>query len=76
MSDGSRILVGLTLAETSEFDELSYYPRPAHYDQAMARAADARWMELYLKHEEAWQRLCELRDSATLKRYTVSAGGT
>jgi hypothetical protein len=42
-------LVGLTSAETAEFYELSKAVRDQ--DEFLARRRDARWIELYLKHE-------------------------
>lgn len=65
LSGGERVLVGLTVAETSEFDDLAN-PRPVK-DDAMARAEDERWMALYLKHEEAWQKLCKSREASRSK---------
>ena len=45
-------LMGLTISETVEFRELSKYTK-RQLDEFEARARDARWIELYLKHELA-----------------------
>jgi hypothetical protein len=45
-------LMGLTISETLEFTELSKYTK-RQLDEFEARARDARWIELYLKHELA-----------------------
>jgi hypothetical protein len=45
-------LMGLTISETVEFRELSKYTK-CQLDEFEARARDARWIELYLKHELA-----------------------
>jgi hypothetical protein len=45
-------LTGLTMNETIEFRELSKYTG-RQLDEFEARARDARWIELYLKHELA-----------------------
>lgn len=58
---GRRVLIGLTLEETSEFERLDVEP---DYDRAMeariehgshALAGERRWRELYAKHEGAWR---------------------
>jgi hypothetical protein len=45
-------LMGLTISETLEFRELSKFSK-RQFDEFEARARDARWIELYLKHELA-----------------------
>ena len=45
-------LMGLTISETIEFRELSKSTK-RQLDEFEARARDARWIELYLKHELA-----------------------
>jgi hypothetical protein len=45
-------MAGLTKSETAEFHELSSCPT-LRSDEFEARARDARWIELYLKHEVA-----------------------
>jgi hypothetical protein len=57
---GQRVLIGLSIEETTEFERLEVVPaldatRPA---SAMARAAAMykhRWSELYAKHDSAWR---------------------
>lgn len=45
-------LIGLTKRETDEFRELSDCPK-LRLDEFEARVRDARWIELFLKHEKA-----------------------
>jgi hypothetical protein len=45
------ILEGLTARETAELKKLSKAVRTK--DEFMARQRDARWIELYLRHEAA-----------------------
>ena len=47
-----RAIAGLTKSETAEFQELSSCGT-LRFDEFEARARDARWIELYLKHEVA-----------------------
>lgn len=59
---GRRVLIGLTLEETCEFERLD---SQADLDQAESQALDEgilwtalseqRWLELYEKHEGAWK---------------------
>ncbi|MGY3483446.1 hypothetical protein ACVW1C_001329 [Bradyrhizobium sp. USDA 4011] len=55
---GRRVLVGLTLEETSEFEGLdASLPMPggeAHGAGLMPSAVEGRWVELYDKHDKAW----------------------
>jgi len=49
--NGRRVLVGLTFEETFEFEALDGLPASdidTHLDEA-------RWRELYRKHDEAWK---------------------
>ncbi|MEY9182641.1 hypothetical protein ABIG06_004225 [Bradyrhizobium sp. USDA 326] len=53
---GQRVLVGLTISETIEFETLD---NPDARLSAGAEAEpcvreDERWLELYIKHERAW----------------------
>lgn len=52
---GRRVLVGLTLEETSEFEDLDS-SLPVLLDRAdqMPSAPEGRWLELYDKHDKAW----------------------
>ena len=59
---GDRVLIGLSLAETAEFEALDLSPvepsaGPVGMDLPVAspRAEDTRWIELYSRHEEAWR---------------------
>ena len=45
------VLFGLTPSETREFKELGKAARGS--DESAARVRDARWIELFLKHERA-----------------------
>lgn len=45
------VLFGLTPTETIEFQALSAYS--SRDDEYEARTRDARWIELFLKHETA-----------------------
>lgn len=60
---GRRVLIGLTLEETFEFERLDSQPA-VHFsdgqlssDQGVRRrvAGEQRWQELYAKHEGAWK---------------------
>ncbi|MCC8982200.1 hypothetical protein [Bradyrhizobium acaciae] len=56
---GRRVLVGLTLEETSEFEGLdSSLPvltdRGDQGLQPLPSAGEGRWLELYDKHDKAW----------------------
>lgn len=62
-ASGRRVLIGLTVEETFEFEQLDGEPsptqtlrHPAHGDNGRWQAAgDRRWLELYEKHEGAWK---------------------
>ncbi len=61
-SDGRRVLIGLTVEETYEFEKLDLLPalqeNGAHILwEAGGRPASKqaeRWLELYRKHDQAW----------------------
>jgi hypothetical protein len=61
---GRRVLVGLTIKETSEFEELDNLAarnrRAGHvlWEKKGFPAAEheERWLELYTKHDEAWSK--------------------
>jgi hypothetical protein len=58
---GQRVLVGLTIEETSEFEELDNLAasntRAGHvlWEKGFpATKQEERWLELYTKHDKAW----------------------
>ena len=55
-----RVLIGLTIEETSEFEALDSRSSFDGSHVASARNAattrEVRWQELYSKHEQAWRR--------------------
>ena len=61
--DGRRVLIGLTIEETSEFETLDSLPaldeRGNHmaWDESGIQTImrDKRWLQLYGKHHEAWR---------------------
>jgi hypothetical protein len=58
--EGQRVLVGLTLQETLEFEALDELPADPTYTEAEgdgepSGAQKQRWAQLYTKHERAWQ---------------------
>jgi hypothetical protein len=62
--NGRRVLVGLSVQETFEFetlDELSPLDETgtkiAWRDGAPITGREKRWLELYQKHEDAWRKL-------------------
>jgi hypothetical protein len=67
---GRRVLVGLTMEETSEFENIE---NPSALNSRDADAASAatdvamsrekRWLALYLKHDEAWKMWMSESDS-------------
>ena len=64
---GRRVLVGLTLEETSEFEgldaSLPVLGGEAHGAELMPSAVEGRWVELYDKHDKAWIKWkADLRD--------------
>ena len=69
--DGHRILIGLSIEETFEFetlDDLAPLDETGMYiawrDGVPITSREKRWLELYQKHDEAWK---------TAKRKSVSA---
>jgi hypothetical protein len=63
--DGRRVLVGLTLAETQEFETLdALAPSDSSgnrlgwtFGGEPTTGREKRWLELYTKHDEAWKSL-------------------
>jgi len=55
-AQGHRVLIGLSLAETAEFEALDLSPQETvEVGESEGAAVDVRWLELYSKHEEAWR---------------------
>ena len=61
-AQGHRVLIGLSLEETTEFEALDLAPKDAVQIVAetgvgtrVAAVDDVRWLELYSKHEGAWR---------------------
>jgi hypothetical protein len=60
---GHRVLIGLSLEETTEFETLDGLPVPGEGGGAVETSGDgapspireARWRELYAKHDHAWK---------------------
>ena len=60
---GRRVLVGLTIEETLEFEKLDNLTALDEADEDVvwtfdglpATTEEKRWRELYMKHEEAWK---------------------
>ncbi|OAF15473.1 hypothetical protein AYJ54_39545 [Bradyrhizobium centrolobii] len=60
---GRRVLIGLTLEETFEFERLDSESSTGQLGRPAARdgdtlwqaAGEQRWLELYEKHEGAWK---------------------
>jgi hypothetical protein len=61
--NGRRVLVGLTIEETFEFETLDSLPALDHSGDHVAwdesgiptTARERRWLELYGKHDKAWR---------------------
>jgi hypothetical protein len=60
--DGRRVLIGLTVEETSEFESLERQPsigdpggQVAWDGNGIPATWERRWLELYGKHERAWR---------------------
>ena len=60
-ANGHRVLVGLTSAETREFETLDSLP-PSDGDRVAwtfggmpTTSREKRWLQLYTKHDEAWK---------------------
>jgi hypothetical protein len=62
--DGQRVVVGLTIEETLEFEALDSLVAAGsgignslrEEDSAPAGKQERRWLELYAKHEQAWRK--------------------
>ncbi len=60
-AQGHRVLIGLSLEETAEFEALDLGPTeavPIMVEAGRGKAAavdEVRWLELYSKHEGAWR---------------------
>jgi len=61
-AQGNRVLIGLSLEETAEFEALDLAPTETVQivtETGMGKGAgafdDVRWFELYSKHEGAWR---------------------
>lgn len=61
-AQGHRVLIGLSLEETAEFEALDIAPKETVQIAAetctgkgAAAVDDVRWLELYSKHEGAWR---------------------
>lgn len=58
---GRRVLIGLTLEETFEFERLDSEPNCSRSETiwvergAQPASGEQRWLELYAKHEDAWK---------------------
>ena len=67
---GRRVLIGLTIEETFEFETLEQGPAIDNDDSLAcsidrgkrANAGKTRWLELYSKHETAWGLWSPVRD--------------
>jgi hypothetical protein len=58
-NNGRRVLIGLTIEETAEFEKLdNSTPADVRGEQTGSAAANQqqRWLELYSKHDQAWIR--------------------
>jgi hypothetical protein len=53
---GRRVLVGLTMEETFEFERLDQ-PDPLNgtFGETAIVSREERWRELYMKHDDAWK---------------------
>jgi hypothetical protein len=62
-ANGRRVLIGLTSAETREFETLdSLSPSDGDrvawtFDGVPTTGREKRWLQLYTKHDEAWKTL-------------------
>ncbi|MCG2631506.1 hypothetical protein L6654_33250 [Bradyrhizobium sp. WYCCWR 13023] len=58
---GRRVLIGLTLEETFEFERLDSEPDAGRTEAILIERSsqripsEQRWLELYSKHENAWK---------------------
>jgi hypothetical protein len=68
--NGRRVLVGLTSAETQEFETLDSFPPSDISGNRIAWTfggepttnREKRWLQLYTKHDEAWKTLKNAND--------------
>jgi hypothetical protein len=59
-AQGHRVLIGLSLEETAEFEALDLSPQMGQVAESalskgIAAPGEVRWLELYSKHEGAWR---------------------
>lgn len=61
-AQGRRVLIGLSLEETAEFEKLDLSPSETAQPvseictgEAAVPTGEIRWLELYSKHEGAWR---------------------
>ena len=56
-AQGRRVLIGLSLEETTEFEMLDGSPAIGEdgWKAVPVPARECRWLELYAKHDEAWK---------------------
>ncbi|MBR0930993.1 MULTISPECIES: hypothetical protein [Bradyrhizobium] len=60
-AQGHRVLIGLSLQETAEFEALDVAAETpqivteTYMGKGAAAVDDVRWLELYSKHEGAWR---------------------
>ena len=57
-AEGHRVLIGLSLDETAEFEALDLPPMDVGHPSVTAGAVggqEVRWLELYDKHDVAWR---------------------
>lgn len=59
-AEGHRVLIGLSLDETAEFEALDLPPMDVGHPSVTANAGavggqEVRWLELYDKHDVAWR---------------------
>ncbi len=65
IDNGRRVLVGLTVAETREFETLDSLSPSDHSGNRIAwtfggeptTGLERRWLQLYARHDEAWKAL-------------------
>jgi hypothetical protein len=77
---GNRVRVGLTYAETLEFERLDAdepcdeqgNPLPWDAQSEAVRRSEDRWFELYLKHETACSQLAEIAAKSQRTRARTS----
>ena len=60
---GRRVLVGLTMEETLEFEQLDRFgpldesciDDAVNFGETAIVSREKRWLELYMKHDDAWK---------------------